>query len=56
MDKNWLCATQRYTDEMGCSNIRLNEAKMKKAERTLDESRNALMKQNKEISNIISKT
>ena len=83
-NKNWLCATQRYTDEMGCSNIRLNEAKMKdkllsaiqvqckiadasisearkgqskefsvleslkwdlkKAERTLDESREALLK------------
>ncbi|MBQ8167632.1 MAG: recombinase family protein [Lachnospiraceae bacterium] len=82
-NKNWLCATQRYTEEMGCKSIRLNEEMMrskllsaiqlqckiadasidearkgqnkefavleslrwdlKKAERNLDESRNALL-------------
>lgn len=82
-NKNWLCATARYTDETACKNIRLNEETMKeklisaiqlqckladasieasranqskdiaaldslkwelrKAERTLDEGKNALM-------------
>lgn len=28
-NKNWLCATARYTDEMECGSVRLNEAMMK---------------------------
>lgn len=28
-NKNWLCASARYTDETDCKDIRLNEAKMK---------------------------
>jgi DNA invertase Pin-like site-specific DNA recombinase len=28
-NKDWLCATARYTDELGCGQIRLNENQMK---------------------------
>ncbi len=28
-NKNWLCATSRYTDETGCSNIRINDELLK---------------------------